>query len=75
MQSRAATSQAEKKQRQLEKLLEDSDGKINDLMNELRESGDASRGLSNEITKFKLQLDDANSGIEMAKKESKKLAG
>jgi regulator of replication initiation timing len=74
-QSRAATSQVERKQRQLEKIMDENDVKWTGLQNELKDSQDESRALTLEISKLRLLLDESESGVDMVKKDNKKLAG
>ena len=75
LQSRAAAAQAEKKLRQLEKVIDDGEQKMTELLDELKEAHDEERRMNAEITKLRLQLDETNSATDFAKKDCKKLAG
>jgi len=75
MQSRATASQAEKKTRQLEKVIDDGEQKMTELLDELKEAHDEERRTNAELTKLRLQLDETNSATDFAKKDCKKLAG
>ena len=74
-QSRATASQAEKKTRQLEKVIDDGEQKLTELMDELKEAHDEERRMNAEITKLRLQLDETNSATDFARKDCKKLSG
>jgi len=75
LQSRAAATQAEKKTRQLEKVIDDGEQKMTELFDELKDAHDEERRMNAEITKLKLQLDETSSGVDFAKKDCKKLSG
>jgi len=75
LQSRATASQAEKKTRQLEKIIDDGEQKLTELLDEVKEAHDEERRMNAEITKLRLQLDETNSAVDFAKKDGKKLAG
>ena len=75
LQSRATASQAEKKIRQLEKVIDDGEQKLTELLDEMKDAHDEERRMNAEITKLRLQLDESSSAVEFAKKDCKKLAG
>lgn len=75
LQSRATASQAEKKIRQLEKVIDDGEQKMTELLDELKDAHDEERRMNAEMTKLRLQLDETNSATDFAKKDCKKLAG
>ena len=75
VQSRATASLAEKKTRQLEKVIDDGEQKLMELMDELKDAHDEERRMNAEITKLRLQLDETSSATEFAKKDCKKLSG
>jgi len=75
LQSRATAAQAEKKIRQLEKVIDDGEQKLTELLDEVKEAHDEERRMNAEITKLRLQLDETNAATEFAKKDCKKLTG
>jgi len=75
LQSRATAAQAEKKSRQLEKVIDDGEQKLTELMDELKDAHDEERRMNAEITKLRLQLDETSSDADFAKKDYKKLTG
>jgi len=75
LQSRATAGQAEKKTRQLEKVIDDGEQKLSELLDELKDAHDEERRMNAEITKLRLQLDETSSATDFAKKDCKKLSG
>ena len=75
VQSRATASQGEKKVRQLEKVIDDGEQKLTEVLDELKDAHDEERRMNAEITKLRLQLDESSSATDFAKKDCKKLAG
>jgi len=69
------TSQADKRQRLLEKALDEKDAKLADLQTEIKNLEEDCRGLLVDVNRLKGVVDETQDGTEFVKKDIKKLSG
>jgi len=74
-QSQSAASQAEKRQRSCDKVVDQWKRKVADLQAELEASQRDSRAHAAEVYKLRAQLEEAQDGAESLRRESKGLQG
>jgi len=74
-QSQSAASQAEKRQRSFDKVLDEWKRKVADLQAELEASQRDSRAHAAEVYKLRAQLEEAQDGAEALRRETKTLSG
>jgi len=74
-QSQALASQAEKRQRSFDKVVDEWKRKVADLQAELERSQRESRGNAAEVYKLRSQLEESNDSAESLRRENKNLAG
>ena len=72
---KAAMAQSEKRQRQLEKQVDEGEAKIVQLQAELKDSEVDYRAIVGEMSKLKIQIDDSEGATDAVRKEVKKLTG
>jgi len=75
LQSQALASQAEKRQRSFDKVVDEWKRKVADLQAELEKSQRESRGHAAEVYKLRSQLEESNDSAEGLRRENKNLAG
>ena len=75
MQSTALASQAEKRQRSFDKIIDEWKRKVSDLQMELDRSQKESRATSAEVYKLRAQLEESGDTIESLRRENKNLSG
>jgi len=74
-QSQSAASQAEKRQRSFDKVVDEWKRKVADLQAELEASQRDSRTHAAEVYKLRAQLEEAQDGAESLRRETKSLSG
>ena len=74
-QSQSAASQAEKRQRSFDKVVDEWKRKVADLQAELEGSQRDSRTHAAEVYKLRAQLEEAQDGSESLRREAKNLQG
>jgi len=74
-QSQALASQAEKRQRSFDKVVDEWKRKVADLQAELERSQRESRGNAAEVYKLRSQLEESNDSAESLRRENKNLSG
>ena len=75
LQCSAISSQAEKRQRAFDKVVDEWKRKVADLQAELEKSGKESRGNATEVYRLKAQLEETHDTIEAVRRENKNLSG
>jgi septal ring factor EnvC (AmiA/AmiB activator) len=75
LQSQSLASQAEKRQRSFDKVIDDWKRKVADLQAELEKSQRESRGTAAEVYKLRAQLEESSDAIEAVRRENKNLTG
>ncbi len=75
LQSTSLASQAEKRQRSFDKVVDDWKRKVADLQAELERTQRESRASATEVYKLKAQLEEAGDAIEGVRRENKNLTG
>ena len=75
IQSTSLASQAEKRLRSFDKVVDDWKRKVADLQAELERSQRESRANATEVYKLKAQLEEAADAIEAVRRENKNLTG
>jgi myosin heavy chain 6/7 len=75
VQSTSIASQAEKRQRSFDKVVDDWKRKVADLQGELERSQRETRAAATEVFKLKAQLEEAADAIEAVRRENKNLTG
>ena len=75
IQSTSLASQAEKRQRSFDKVVDDWKRKVADLQAELEKSQRESRGNAAEVYKLRAQLEESSDTIEAVRRENKNLTG
>jgi myosin protein heavy chain len=68
-------SQAEKRQRSFDKVIDDWKRKVADLQSELEKSQRDSRSHAAEVYKLRAQLEETSDTIESVRRENKNLTG
>ena len=74
-QSQALASQAEKRQRSFDKVVDEWKWKVADLQAELERSQRDSRAHAAEVYKLRAQLEESNDSAEGLRRENKNLTG
>jgi len=75
LQSQALASQAEKRQRSFDKVVDEWKRKVADLQAELERSQRESRGHAAEVYKLRSQLEESNDSAESLRRDNKNLSG
>jgi len=75
LQAQALASQAEKRQRSFDKVVDEWKRKVADLQAELERSQRDSRAHAAEVYKLRSQLEESNDSAEGLRRENKNLAG
>jgi len=75
VQSQALASQAEKRQRSFDKVVDEWKRKVADLQAELERSQRESRANAAEVYKLRSQLEESNDSAEGLRRENKNLSG
>jgi len=75
LQSTSLASQAEKRQRSFDKVIDDWKRKVADLQGELEKSQRESRANAAEVYKLRAQLEETSESIEGLRRENKNLSG
>ena len=74
-QAQSIASQAEKRQRQFDKAIEEWQQKCTDLQSELGNASSESRANAAEVFKLKAQMEETHDTIEALRRENKNLSG
>ena len=74
-QAQSIASQAEKRQRQFDKAIEEWRQKCTDLQSELDSASGESRANAAEVFKLKAQIEETHDTIEALRRENKNLSG
>jgi len=75
LQATSFASQAEKKQRSFDKIIDEWKRKVADLQEELEKAQRESRGVSAEVYKLRAQLEESTDAIEAVRRDNKNLSG
>ena len=75
MQAQAIASQADKRQRQYDKTIDEWRQKCTDIQSELDNAMAESRASAADVYKMKAQIDEAHDTIEALRRENKNLSG
>jgi myosin heavy chain 6/7 len=75
VQCQSATSQAEKRQRSFDKVVDEWKRKVSDLQGELDKSQKESRANAAEVYKLRAQIEETNDTIDGLRRENKNLSG
>jgi len=75
LQAQALASQAEKRQRSFDKVVDEWKRKVADLQGELERSQRDSRAHAAEVYKLRSQLEESNDSTEGLRRENKNLSG
>ncbi len=75
MQAQSIASQAEKRQRQYDKTIEEWRQKCTDIQSELDNASTESRAGAAEVFKLKAQIEETSDTIEALRRENKNLSG
>ncbi len=71
----AIATQADKRQRQFDRAIEDWKGKFHDIQRELESANTQSRANAAETFRLKAQLEESHDGMDALRRENKNLAG
>jgi len=74
-QTSGIASQAEKRQRSFDKVVDEWKRKVSDLQAELEKSQKESRATAAEVYKLRAQLEESHETVEAVRRENKNLSG
>lgn len=74
-QTKSVASQSDKKQRQLEKTIDELENRLSGVSAELRNSEEQVHSLTADLAKAKMDVEEESANTEQSRRETKKLAG